>query len=812
MDRLAQDLRIAIRELRRTPTTAAATVLILSLGIGMAVAISTVVQTVLIRRLPIKDPDRVAVLWTYRVPSVESSAWAFDLPEIRRSVHTMRNVAGVEHHGAYRTPFLDGDRTWAAPLSYVSANYFDVLGARPALGRLFRPEDDLPGAPRVMVLSNRSWRTDFGADPSVVGRQLVDPFSHQTVSIIGIAPPGLDYPVGAGAWTAMDSAMTHYGAGTVILGVGRLAPGATLDAARAEFFSIVNRLQPEMRLTGAHVETFMTAVVGNVRPILVVLAAAVTLLLVIACVNVGTLFLVRVVARARELEVRRALGATYWDIARQLGSEGAALGAISAVGGIVCGAVILHALVALAPAKLPRLDIVRLQGPPVAVALGLTFVAVLCFGLLPSLAVVGLHTRAALRVDARSGGESKRRRRVRQWLVASQVALAVVLLAGAGLLTRSLLRLEGLQLGFTTQHLSIISVAFDVTKYDSAAKQIQLGEQLQQRIRSLPGVSAVTPVLMAPFLGANVWHPEFQAEGEPVTGSDENPNLPTEMGGSEYFNTFRIPILRGRGFVETDREGGAPVVVVSASVARRFWPGQDPIGKRIRLAPPPNAPDSEIAKDDGLAWRSVIGVVPDTRFRALRETTPTVYLPWRQFVNFQGMFAVRAQTDVATLAREVQHAIAGIDPTLAVYQARSADDLLGKALAEPRLSALLLSAFSAVALLLAAVGLYGVMTSAVREETREIGIRSALGATPALIRGSIVRRSLTIVCAGAGAGLLAAIAMTRALRSLLFGVTPFDPVSLTTACVVLIAVALVATYLPARRATAVDPARALRAD
>ena len=812
MDRLAQDLRIAIRALRRSPTPAAATVLILGLAIGMAVAMATLVHTVLIRRLPVQDPDRVVVLWTYRVPSVESSAWAFDLPEIRRSVRTMRDIAGVEHHGTFPMPYLDGDRTWMVPLSWVSANYFDVLGARPSLGRLFRPEDDLPGAAPVMVLSNRSWRAEFGADPSVVGRHLVEPFSHRAVSIIGVAPPGLDYPIGAAAWRTMDSAQKS--GGSVILGVGRLASGATLNAARAEFFSIVNRLEPASRLTGARAETFMTAVVGEVRPMLVVLAAAVALLLLIACVNVGTLFLVRAATRARELEVRRALGATSWDIAQQLGVESGVLGILGAVGGVIGGVVILHGLVAAAPPRLPRLDTVRLDSASVAVAVGLAGVAVLCFGLLPSLTIVGLHPRASLRLDARAGSETRRRRRVRQGLVGSQVALALVLLAGAGLLTRSFLRLEGLQLGFATQHLSIVSIAFDATRYDSTAKQIQLGQQLEQRMRAIPGVSAVTPLLMAPFLGANVWHPPFEAEGEPVTGRDANPNLPMEVAGSQYFGAFGIPIVRGRGFLDTDREGGAPVVVVSESVARRFWPGQDPIGKRMRLAPEPLTPDSEIATIPDLAWRSVVGVVPDTRFRALRETTPMVYLPWRQVALswFQGIFAVRAQVDAARLAGEVERAVTGVDPTLAVYQARSADDLLGSSLAEPRLSALLLSALSAVALLLAAVGLYGVMTSAVREETREIGIRAALGATPAVIRGSILRRSLIIVCAGAGAGLLAAIAITRALRSLLFEVTPFDPLTLVSACAVLIAVALVATYLPARRATAIDPARALRAE
>jgi len=809
MDRLGDDVRFAVRGLCRTPTFAIAVLLILVLGIGMAVAMFTTVTTVLVRRLPVLDQDRIAVLWTYHDPAIEFSAVGTDMPAIRQASRTMRDVAGVVHWGAVRTPLLDGDHTLLLGLAYVTANYFDVLGARPALGRLLRPEDDAPGAPLVLVLSHGYWQSQFAGSTSVIGRHLDDPYTHKPYTIVGVAPAGLDYPVGADCWRATGADVAN----TVVLGVGRLAPGVTLAAARAEFFSIVNRLQPGWKLTGATAETLPTAIAGNARPILAAITGAVGLLLLIACANVGTLFLVRAASRARELAVRRALGASYWDVVRQLVTESGVLAVAGGALGVACAAVMLRAFVALAPPKMPHLDDVRLHGSLLAAAIGVTSIAVMFFGVVPALLAARGSSESPLRRDVRSGMETRRRRRTRQWLVASQVALALVMLSGAGLLARSLLGLEHLRLGYQTAHLSVLSLAVDVTKYDSDSKIIPIVEQVEQRIREVPGVGAVTPVLMPPFLGVNVWHPPFEAEGQSAGESGTYPDFPVEIGGTEYFRTFEIPILRGRAFGDGDRADAPPVVVVSQSVARRFWPGQDPVGKRIKISPSMLSPSAEKMRNDPyFAWRTIVGLVPDTRFRSLRDTSPMVYFPWQQYQYWQGSIAVRATGETGALAAAIGRSLKALDPTLLPYGVRSMDELLSGPLAEPRLTALLLSAFGVVALVLAAVGLFGAMSSAVREQTREIGIRVALGATPALIRGSVLRRAFSLIGAGIAVGLAVALAATRLLQSLLYQVSPADPITLVAVCAVLLGVAGVAAYLPARRATRIDPVTALRAD
>jgi predicted permease len=396
---------------------------------------------------------------------------------------------------------------------------------------------------------------------------------------------------------------------------------------------------------------------------------------------------------------------------------------------------------------------------------------------------------------------------VRKLLVGAQVAFAVVLLAGAALLARSLQRLERLQLGYKADHLSILSVAFDGKKY-WPDKMTGWAELAMQGIRAIGGVTDVTPVMMPPFYGPNFWHPPFEIEGQPVDSAHPFPSIPVEAAGEDYFHTFDTPIVRGRGFTTGDRQNATRVVIVNQSLARRAWPGLDPIGKRIRFA---RLPESTLP-DAAFSWITVVGVVPDTRYRSLRETTPMIYLPWRQFTGWQGSFAVRSSVDIGAVTPAIRRAFKSVDPTLVMFDVKSMDNFLNGPLSGPRLSALLLSAFGLAALMLAAVGLYGVMSSIVRERTREIGIRLALGATPELVRRAVLRQALVVAGVGAIVGLAGALATTRLLKSLLFEVSPTDPISLAIVCGVLIAAAAAAAYIPARRATRVDPASALRSD
>lgn len=680
--------------------------------------------------------------------------------------------------------------------SQVTGNFFGVLGARPALGRFLQPSDDVQGAAPVMVISFSAWQRQFGGDPAVIGHVLADPGAQITYSVVGVAPPGLDYPVGVDCWTAAALRGSPY-----VSVVGRLAAGSSIVAARSEFAAFAQRLDREhpghFHPVRFEASTLSTAIVGNVTPVLVVLTAAVGLLLLIACVNVGTLLLMRAAMRSRELAVRGALGATYGAIVRLLLTESALLSAGGGLLGLACAEALRRTLVALAPAQLPRTDVVQSAGLPIGVATGVSVIAVLLFGVVPAFVAVRRNPTSPARLDARGGNDSRQRRRVRHGLVAAQIALAVVMLAGAGLLGRTLQRLEQLNLGYKAGHLSILEMSIPWAKYDTMPKILRLYDAVGPRLSSVPGVVSVTPVLIPPFLGVSVWTAPWEAEGR-TAESDAAPTAPFEVGDAQYFRTLGIPIRHGRGFLETDRENAPQVAVVSEAIAHRLWPGQDPIGLRIRV------------KDDSV-WRTVVGVAGDIRIRSLRDANPTVYLPYHQF-NWQGFIAIRTSGDLASVLPAIRRTLSEVDPGVGLWRARTVDQFLDTPLAQPRMSALLLSGFGLVALLLSAIGLYGVMASAVREQTRELGVRMALGASPKRLLGDVLRRAMIVSAAGAAVGLAVAVLVSRFAQALLFEVGPNDPVALLGACTLLLVVALIAAYVPARLASRVDPARALQAD
>ena len=803
LDDLLRDVKIRFRGFRRTPTFTVTAVLILGLGIGMATAMFTAYHAVLLRPLPVQDQDRVVVLRTLDHGGSEVDMFPSDVKQLGTEIRTLRGVASVVHWGAPVSPLMDGGQSIALNQARVSGNFFDVLGTRPVLGRLLRPKDDVLGANHVMVLSYRAWQDQFGGDPSIVGHRLTDPDTQWDYTIVGVAPAGLDYPAGVGYWIPS----TPLGFAGVDV-VARLAPGATLAAARAEFFSIIKRLEHQDSATagvaaGADIHTLPQMMLGEVRPMLVALSAAVVLLLVIACVNVGNLLLLRAGAREREVAVRRALGASHGAILRQLLIEHGMLAIGGGVLGLLCAEALLRVLVALAPPVLPRVDVIGLAGMPVGVAVVVTAFAVLLFGAMPAMLGIRRNIAPTLRLDARSGRSTTSRRHVRQGLVASQVALAVILLAGAGLLARTLGRLERQPLGYRTDHLSILQLAIPFNKYDSVAKKIALLDQVYARVGALRGISGVTPVMLPPFQGPNVWAMKPQIEGWSQSQNEINPAAPVEIGNADYFHVFGIPILRGRGFAETDREDAPQVAVVSEAFAHRYWPGEDPIGKHFRNG-----------YDPGSHWATVVGIAGDIHYRSLRNANPSIYLPWRQLApdGTWVHFAVRTTGDLGSVLPAVRREIQTIDPAVSLWRVRTMDEMLDGPLAEPRLSAELLSAFGLIALLLSALGLYGIMDATVQEQTREMGIRLALGATPNHLRRGVIRRALVVTVFGAVFGLGAALVSSRLLANLLFEVSPSDPVTLVSVALMLVVVGVVAAYLPARRATRVDPAQVLRAE
>ena len=806
------DARLALRGFRRTPGFFVTAALILGIGIGASVAMFAVFRTVLVKKLPVRDQDRIVVMWTYRTPGSDYAPDPHLLAPFRHSSRTLSEFAGVAHWGAATSPFTIGDRTLAMKQGMVTANFFDVLGARPLLGSFFHRDDEETGlAPfvvdagpprRKIVLAYDAWRKQLGGDSSIIGKEVVDPTTNWKYTIVGVAPPGLAYPAGVDFWLPMRGGWM---ATTSVFVVGRLAPGATLVGARDEYIAFTERADPNYKITGAHAATFTDTVVGDVRPVLGILTAAVALLLLIACLNVGNLLLFRASGRTREFAVRRALGAQFGDIARQLLVESALLAIAGGLLGLLLAIALIRNVGLIAPHNLPRLDEVRLANAPFLPALGITALTVLMFGVLPTLLIARSNVASPLRLDARAGRDSRGRRLVRQTLVASQVALAIVVLAGAALLARSLARLQGDDIGFDRQHVMAASFTPDWARDTTARMLTDVAQRMQRRMASIPGIVASTPLVVPPMVGPGVWQVRYTKPGQSNDQAASNATTSGDVIGPGYFRTFGIPIIRGRDFTDADDASGPLVMIVNESFARRYWPGEDPLGKQLQM---PSVGSSIVG---GNGWRTVVGVAKDAHLRALRESTPIAYLPVGQGF-WQGYFAIRATESPAVLAPMLRTAVAEVAPTTQLYDVRSMDDVLAPSLAEPRLGTMLMMSFGLVALLLAAIGLYGVMASLVRDQTREIGIRIALGASAGRVRAEVLGRAGIVAGVGAIAGLAAALATSRVLSALLFQVSPSDPVSLGGACLVLLIVGGLAAYVPARRATRIDPVQALRAE
>lgn len=810
--RVISDARLALRGFRRTPGFFVTAVIILAIGIGASVAMFAVFRTVLVKTLPVRDQDRIVVMWTYRTPGSDLAPDPQLLAPFRRSSRTLSEFAGVAHWGAAMAPFTVGDRTFAMKQGMVTANFFDVLGARPLLGSFFHRDDEETafarlgvdgGTPRrKIVLAYDAWRKQLGGDSSVIGKQVVDPATKWTYTIVGVAPPGLAYPAGVDFWLPMRGGWT---ATTSVFVVGRLAPGANLAGARTEYVAFTERADPRYKITGAHAATFTETVVGDVRPVLGILTAAVALLLLIACLNVGNLLLFRASGRMREFTIRRALGAQFGDIAWQLLVESALLAVAGGALGLLLATALIRNVGLIAPHNLPRLDEVRLASAPIVPAIGITALTVLLFGVLPTLLIAQRDVVSPLRLGARTGHESRGRRLVRQALVAAQVALALVMLAGAALLARSLGRLQGGDIGFDRQHVLAVSVTPDWVRDTTAQLLTDVAQRIQRRLASIPGIVASSPLVVPPMVGTGVWQVRFTKPGQSNDQAASNATTSGDVIGSGYFRTFGIPIVRGRGFTDAD-DGSAPLVmIVNESFARLYWPGEDALGKQLGM------PMAGGAIVGGNGWRTVVGIAKDAHIRVLRESTPIAYLPVGQGF-WQGYFALRATESPAALTPMLRAALAEVAPTTQLYDVRSMDDVLAPSLAQPRLGTMLMTSFGLVALLLAAIGLYGVMASLVRDQTREIGIRMALGASGGRVRAEVLGRAGIVAGVGAIAGLAGALATSRVLSTLLFQVSPSDPVSLGGACVVLLLVGGLAAYVPARRATRIDPVQALRAE
>jgi putative ABC transport system permease protein len=801
------DLRFALRSLRCRPGVSLAVVLTLTLGIGANSALFSVVRGVLLRQLPVADPDRIVVVYQDdRVSGTEREP--FSVPDYYDLAARARSFAGLAAYAA--TPMTLGrDDTEPARVNTTGVTHgsFTLLGAPPALGRGFAAAEGVPGGPRVAILSDALWRGRFLADPAVLGRALR--LDDDTYSVIGVAPAGLDLPGQAtDIWLPLQLGPTSTPRSRHnVTVIGRLSPSVSVGDAGREVRAIGTQLEAEYpesnRGRGISVEAMTEVVVGGVRPALVLLLGAVALLLLVACANVASLLLAQGWARTREFAIRRTLGASTFRLARQFLLESLLVTGVASLLGVLVAIWGLELLLGLAPADLPRLADVRVDGMVLAVTLGLAVTVGLVFGMVPLAQARRLDLHAAVQGEGgRSGSVGPRRRRLRDALVVAEVAVSALLVIGAGLLLRSLHNLRAVDPGFRTERVMKLDFRLPEARYpQSFSNYPSWGEVtgfhagLIERIGDLPGILDVAVAAYHPL--APGFTNSFVIEGR-ESEFEQQPEIPIRPVTPRYFATMGVSLRRGRMLQPRDGVGAPDVLVINEAAARRFFDGREPLGQRISF------------------WgrsREVVGVVANERFRGLgEEAPPAAYPPIAQVPMATATLLVRATAEPAVLAPALREAVWSLDPNLALSGIEPLDRTLSDSLARPRFTTVLLGVFAGLAVLLASIGIHGLLGYAVVQRTRELGIRLALGAPRHRLLGEIVGHGVALTLIGVGLGLLGAFGLTRLLRGLLFGVAPTDPAIFAATPLILAGVAVVASCLPARRATRVDPMIALRSE
>jgi putative ABC transport system permease protein len=806
-----QDVRLGLRGMAKSPSFTFVAVLTLAVGIGANTAIFSVVNAVLLRALPFPNSGLVAV---YRVDTRTGDAsYAMSYPDfedIRTQSHSFDALAVYDETSYTLTGAGEPLHLTAG---VVSADLFRVLGVSPHLGRAFLRSEDDPGA-RVVLLSDRMWREHFGSDSGAVGRSLTLNGSNYT--IVGVLPPGFQFPVDSppyDLWTTIavervsdngDQPMTERRGAHFLQVVALLKPGVPLSQAGAELAGIGAALSKQYPDTNTHfgmrAANLLDVRVGDVRPVLWVLLGAVGLVLLIACANVANLLLARATARQREMGIRAALGAGNSRILRQLLTESVLLALAGAVPGILLAVWATKLLATLQSLQMPRLANATVDGRALLFTLAASLGTALIFGIVPALHAARFSLTGSLREGARGSGETAGHVRLRSALVVCEVSLALLLLVGAGLLLHSLLNILRVQPGFDPHGLMAFDLDLPGTRYGKPEQSAQFFRDLLPQLQSLPGVDSASAVIPLPF-SDDIIRTSFQIEGHPVPRSEE-PVLHFRCIGQEYFRTMRIPLIAGRTFNPRDTRDSVPVVIINQRLARRYFPNENPIGKRI---------EPGIAENGKPVMREIVGVVGDVRHRTLwRPPDPEAYVPYDQEALGGMTVVIRAEGDPRALLSSIRGRVRQQDPELPLYNVRTLDDYISGSVAQRRSMAMLLAIFAGVAMLLAAVGLYGVMSYGVAQRTHEIGVRMALGAESSHVLRLVVGQGLRLTVLGLALGWLAALAASRLLSGMLFGVAGSDPVTFAAVATLFLAVALAACYFPALRAARLDPLVALR--
>ena len=814
MDTFFQDLRYALRMLRKASGFTTIAVLTLALGIGANTAIFTVIDSVLLRPLPYNDSDRLVYLNEESKQLKGMSISYLNFQDWQSQNHVFESM-GAEQNNAF--VMTGGERPELVIGRSVTDGFFPTLGVKPILGREIFPDDNQPSATPVALLSYGLWQRRFGGNPNVVGSALN--LDQKAYTVIGVLPKAFDYlgnqdgvfvPLGLQAKDFTDRG-SHPG----IYAVARLKPGVSLEQARAEMSAIAHRLEQEYPTTnrgnGINLRSLQEVVVGNIRPWLLILFAAVGFVLLIACANVANLLLTRATIREKEIAIRAALGAGRGRMVRQLLTESVLLALTGGLLGLGLAIAGIHLLIGASPDSLPRVAEIHING----VVLGFTILASLLtgviFGIAPALHLSVPRLQQSLREGGR-GSSTGGRQKVRNALVVSELALSLVLLVVAGLLIRSFVRLLNVNPGFNAERVFTARVALPENKYKDIPQANNFFDELLRNLQAMPNIQSVGLITPLPLTGEG-WQADYRVEDRPTPELGEFPNTDIHYVSPAYVQAMQIPLLSGRIFTESDNDSSLPVAMVNQTFARRWWPNENPIGKRIRMCgtctprpdrvPPP--------------WLTIIGVVGDVRQYGLDQEPKTeVYTPYNQRggrtrpLTYRALVVRTATGDPLTVTSQVRSAVQQLDKDLPIFSIRTMEQLIGRSVASRKMSMFLLITFASLALLLAAVGLYGVISYSVTQRTQEIGIRMALGASRRDVLGMVISQASKLAAIGLGIGLVLALALTGIISKMLFGVRPTDPLTFLCILLLLVAVALFASYIPARRAAKVDPMVALR--
>ena len=806
MNSIFADIRYGLRSLRKRPGSTAIALVTLALGIGVNTAIFSAVDSILLRPLPFKDPDRIVSVWE-QTPSVgiqqnqAAPANFFDLRNQNQSFAALGAYGPLDINltGAGDPERLDGQ--------LVTANVFSILGVAPALGRTFLPNEDQPGQEHVVVLSDALWARRFNRDPSIINRNIA--LNGESFTVVGVMPRGFFFPVReTELWTpwAMEPDQAS-GRGDHYLGiVGRLRTGVSIEGANADLAAIGQRLAAEYPRTneglGFIARSLHRDYVGDLRLPMLILFGAVGLVLLIACANVANLLLAQATTRRKEIAIRIALGARRWTIVRQMLVESLLLacgGGLLGVAGAYWG---VEALTKFLPESLSKLQGVNIDARVLLFTLGVSLLTAIVFGGLPALLASRTTPGATLSDVARDVAGGTSGRHVRRLLVVSEVALAVVLLVSAGLLIRSFQLLRQVEPGFNPENALTMRMVLPFPKYAKKEARSAFYDEVLRQVKETPGVEAAGMITFMP-LSFNGMNFSFSVEGRAAPSDLNLPFALFRVVSPDYFRAMGIPLLRGRYFETQDSQDTTPVTLINRRLAEQYWPGEDAIGKRIKVGP----------ADSPNSWLTVVGVVGDVRQTGLQVQKLEFYVPYmqerRSFMAPRDL-VVRTKADQAVIAAAVRKAVWSVDKDQPVSNVRTVNEVFSAAISQERFQALMLGLSAALALVLACVGLYGVISYSVVQRTHEIGVRMALGAQPVDVLSLVIRQGMSLTFAGLILGIVAGTFVTRVLTDMLFGVTPRDPLTFAGVPVLLLIVAFLACYIPARRATRIDPLIALR--